>query len=146
PARPPPGPANGGGLRCCPPRRSSSSLSPPSLAAEVTGAAIVRRPALRRCWRVTASDARPIRQHGDTGAPFRSPGSGAGGLVRGRHVVLVGGETRWTLLAVRGQPFSYVGAAEAQKLQAKRCFEGRCGRPVPVVEAVFGEPDRKSVG
>src|SRR6202021_3538891 len=104
------------GVGSCPPRRPSSSLSPPSLAAEVTGAAIVRRPALRRCWRVTASDARPIRQHGDTGAPFRSPGPVAGGLVLSRHVVLVSGETRWALLAGGGQPFSHGRAAAAQKL------------------------------
>src|ERR1700753_527218 len=108
-----------------------------------TGSAIVRRPAPRRCWRVTASDARPIRRRGDTGAPFGSPGSGAGGLVQGRHVVLVSGVTCRALLAVGGQPFTHVRAAEAQKLQAKRCFEGRRGRPVPMVEAVFGEPDTR---
>src|SRR6202012_3619879 len=128
---------------CCHTRRSSSSLRPPSLAAEVMGAAIVRRPAPRRCWRVTASDARPIRRRGDTGAPFRPPGSGARRLLPSAHGVLVGGEMGRALLAVGGQTLSHIRAAETQKLQAKGCFEGRRGAPVPVVEAVLGGPYRR---
>src|SRR3984885_12410326 len=63
--------------------------------------------------------------------------------MRGSRVVLVGGKTRRPLLAVGGQTLLDVRPAETQKLQAKGRFEGGCERSVPVVEAVFGEADRR---
>src|SRR5690606_3095209 len=46
------------------------------------------------------------------------------------------------LLAVRGEPFAYVGPTEPQELEAERGVEDRAGVAVPVVERVLGPPQR----
>src|SRR5271166_3876458 len=51
-------------------------------------------------------------------------------------------ESGRALLAVRGEAFPDVGAAEADEFQAKRRFEGGPEHAVPVVEAVLGPADR----
>src|ERR1700678_2118701 len=96
-----------------------------------------------RCWRFTATDARPIRPPAVTGAPFLSPGPGGRTSVQRAHGVLVGRETRRPLLAVGGQALLHVRAAEPQKFLAKGRLEGRREHPVPMVEAVFGEANRR---
>src|ERR1700757_107845 len=52
------------------------------------------------------------------------------------------GKSRRTLLAMRGEAFLHVGAAETEEFEAKGRFEGGAEHAVPVVQAVFCPADR----
>src|SRR3954468_13671051 len=55
---------------------------------------------------------------------------------------LLAAEPRRALLAVRGEPFPDVGAAEPDEFQPQRRLESGPEHAVPVIEAVFCPADR----